>query len=135
MISFGVCFLTFVVFIDHFRFIVSWILNVILQQAKKWGHCRLYYSPGCLYRTNIIVFVCLILPCTLDETLPISQLKYDWKVSEMWLNDIAMQFSSISRPFNYRSVDWIAKFHVVISFKTTSSNFFNCIEIVLLFSL
>lgn len=44
---------------------------------------------------------------------PFSQLKCDWKETEMLLNGIVMPFSHISRPFSEHSVDWVAEIHPV----------------------
>lgn len=38
---------------------------------------------------------------TQDEAVPFSQLKSDWKATELWLNGTAM-------PFSYHLVDWMA---------------------------
>lgn len=57
-------YLLFNFFFHHLRFLLSWILNVILEPAKKLGNCMLYHSLGCLFWTFIIGFVCLIIPCT-----------------------------------------------------------------------
>lgn len=67
--------------------------------------------------TNTIFFIGTSLLYTVESLDFVQRMNlchsFIWKVTDIWLNGIALPFSHISRPLSLYSVDWMAEIHPV----------------------